>query len=72
MRVRVRKPQVRKRGGSPFWYVRYWELKPDGKWREVWRTRSMIFGGVVGRSTDRSGSRSKSLAKTSDDAVLEP
>ncbi len=42
MRVRVRKPQVRKRGGSPFWYVRYWELKPNGKWREVWRSSGSL------------------------------
>lgn len=38
MRVRVRKPQVRKRNGSDFWYVRFWELQPNGKWKEVWRS----------------------------------
>lgn len=38
MSVRIRKLQVRKRGGSRCWYVRYYELLPDGKWKEVWRS----------------------------------
>jgi integrase len=42
MKVRVRKAQVRKRGGSPFWYVRYWELRPDGRWKQVWRSSGSL------------------------------
>jgi hypothetical protein len=42
MRIRVRKVQVRKREGSPFWYVRYWELRPDGRWKQVWRSSGSV------------------------------
>ena len=42
MRFRVRKVQVRKRGGSPFWYVRYWELGPNGKWKQMWRSSGSL------------------------------
>jgi hypothetical protein len=41
MGTRVRKIQLLKHPNnrSPFWYVRYWELKLDGRtWREVWRS----------------------------------
>lgn len=41
MAQRVRKTQVLKHPNqkSPFWYVRYWELRPDGRtWREVWKS----------------------------------
>jgi hypothetical protein len=41
MAQRVRKTQVLKHPNqkSPYWYVRYWELRPDGRtWREVWKS----------------------------------
>jgi integrase len=41
MASKVRRVQLLKHPNqkSPFWYVRYWELKPDGRsWREVWRS----------------------------------
>jgi integrase len=37
----VRKVEVLKRPGgkSPYWYLRWWELTPDGsKWKEKWRS----------------------------------
>lgn len=41
MSQRVRKIQILKHPNqkSPYWYVRYWELRPDGRtWREVWKS----------------------------------
>jgi integrase len=41
MATPVRKVQLLKHPNnrSPFWYVRYWELRSDGRtWREVWRS----------------------------------
>lgn len=41
MRSRIRKVELLKHpnGKSPYWYLRWWELKPDGKaWREVWKS----------------------------------
>jgi hypothetical protein len=42
---RVRKVEVLKapNGKSPFWYLRWWELTPEGKWKEKWKsTRTTV------------------------------
>ena len=38
MMPRIRKVEVFRRKGSPFWYVRYWEPTPSGGWKAQWKS----------------------------------